>query len=134
MGTDKKHGKPATSFRQQAQHPCDLSFFDSLYRVTEDEESLRDITEISQSKDKSGHPTDGRINQNPMPSSAQKTNQLLSVRSGRDESFYESGMDTPWLSFDKDYSVAGLKLRSRLKSKFVRYMESYKQATTEMYG
>jgi len=127
--------------------PIDLSFFDSLYKVGEDEKekdpskiglysSRRTLDQVKspQSKDEvltSSKKRESERSVKIVSGNSSKRN-LKSNRDG-DDSFFEMGMSSPWLRFDKKYENAGMKGKN-LTSKFVRYLVNFKDATANMYG
>ena len=124
FATEKKHKSKFPKSK------TDLSFFDSLYKVGE-EDTRSGLAAAGQ-----GKPT-ARVPGPPPPTwrlaSGRNTNRdLKSARNNFDESFFEAGMDEPWLPYNKEYE--GYYKGKGLTSKYTRYIMSFLEAANIMYG
>ena len=117
---------------RQMKSKIDLSFFDSLYRVTEDETRAELPVSHKQNQTKVGKPPGPPPPTWRIVSGNNTQRGARSARNGFDESFFEAGMDEPWLPFNKEYQ--GFYKGRGVVSKYTRYMVSFLEAANIMYG
>lgn len=121
-----------------------LCFFDSLYRIPEMEvlpqstkpipgfgnwsgARLADSPQDLPSNLKLVHHAENR------PFAERTSSSIMSSFRGAEHSFYEAGMNTPWLHYNKKYDLSNIK-GSHLTSKFSRYLPVMREAANDMYG
>lgn len=88
----------------------DLSFFEGLHKLEEDRMERLSLSSVQQDLP---------------PWTCQ--NSVI------EKSFYELGMNTPWLSYKQKYDLDGLQ-GAGLESRFLRYRICPKQSASDMYG
>lgn len=126
------------------------NFFGSLYRVKEVDESFKMMGHLTYKKENILSESPSSISERkhielmhsgrkPKPTPKENRTPRTPFRSQNpadtsiDQSFYEDGMNIPWLHYNKHYEIEGFK-GSKLLSKYTRYIQTLKDAANDMYG